>query len=207
MLVDDDYLVLSYLQEIVPWEELGLQLVGMHEDGLEAYKAAQENFPDILITDIGMPEMDGLELIKLLQEEHKDLHAVILSCHNDFQYAQTAVKLNVHEYVLKETLNAQTILPILNKLIEQLDQAQHARAHTERFKQIAEQQHFMFKEKFIRSVLQQPILTDEEWVRAVQTCGLSSTQVVPVTCFVNHYQRILARFQTEDTLKFAIENI
>jgi two-component system response regulator YesN len=207
MLVDDDYLVLSYLQEIVPWERLGLQLVGMYEDGMDAYKATKENHPDILITDIGMPVMDGLELIGRLQEEHKELHVVILSCHNDFQYAQKAVKLNVHEYVLKETLNAETIVPLLTRLIEYVDQARDNREHLERFKQIAEQQHFIYKEKFIRSVLHQPILSDEEWHKAVHVCGLSSSNVVPVTCFVNQFQHTLARFQSGDTLKFAMENI
>lgn len=62
MLVDDDYPVTQLLSEAIPWEGLGLRLMGSYENGWSAWEQAQREMPDILITDIGMPRMDGLEL-------------------------------------------------------------------------------------------------------------------------------------------------
>ena len=62
MLADDDYPVIELLSETIRWEELGLRLMSTHENGWSAWEQAQRQTPDILITDIGMPKMDGLEL-------------------------------------------------------------------------------------------------------------------------------------------------
>ena len=60
--------------------------------------------PDILLTDIGMPKMNGLELIAKLKEKKPDLRTAILTCHNEFHYAQEALKMNVQDYLLKDML-------------------------------------------------------------------------------------------------------
>ncbi|MDU5951135.1 MAG: response regulator, partial [Paenibacillus macerans] len=95
LIADDHYTVLEYLSAGIPWPNLGLELAAVCSDGGQAWEACQLHRPDILVTDIGMPVMDGLELIEKARALNPRLKAVILSCHEDFHYAQSAVKLNV----------------------------------------------------------------------------------------------------------------
>ncbi|MFK4996721.1 response regulator [Bacillus sp. N9] len=69
MLVDDDYPVLELLSEMIDWHGLGLTLQSVHENGESALMEAKENMPDILITDIGMPKLNGIELTRKLKEK------------------------------------------------------------------------------------------------------------------------------------------
>lgn len=80
---------------------------------MSAYESAKKEMPDILITDIGMPKMDGIELTQKLKELKTNLQVAIISCHNEFNYAQKALKLNVQDYVLKETLDPEDLQNIL----------------------------------------------------------------------------------------------
>ena len=109
MLVDDDYPVLEFLSEMINWAELGLILQSIHVNGLSALHEAEEDMPDILITDIGMPKLNGIELTKLLKEKNPSLIVTILSCHNEFKFAQQALKLKVQEYILKDNQPASLV--------------------------------------------------------------------------------------------------
>ena len=109
MLVDDDYPVIELLSEAISWNELGLNLMGSYENGMSAWEDARSSPPDILITDIGMPKMNGLELSARIKEVKADVRIAILSCHNEFQYAQQAMRLNVQDYLLKDTLDPEEL--------------------------------------------------------------------------------------------------
>jgi two-component system response regulator YesN len=78
MLVDDDYPVIELLSETIEWENLGLKLQSTHENGAAAFEKALNEMPDLLITDIGMPKMNGIELTKRLKELNPHLQVVIL---------------------------------------------------------------------------------------------------------------------------------
>ncbi|MFD2330312.1 helix-turn-helix domain-containing protein [Cohnella sp. GCM10020058] len=120
MLVDDDYPVLEYLSASIPWKELRLELHSACKNGAVALEQAQAAPPDIVITDIGMPQMDGIELIGELKRLKPDVRCIILSCMGDFSYAQQAVRLQVDDYVLKETMRPEQIAALLRKLSAQI---------------------------------------------------------------------------------------
>lgn len=122
MLVDDDYPVIELLSESIRWEELGLCLMGTHENGWNAWEHARLEMPDILITDIGMPRMNGLELSSRMKELKPEVRIAILSCHNEFQYAQQAMRLNVQDYLLKDALDPEDLVQLLRKFKESLDE-------------------------------------------------------------------------------------
>ena len=121
MLVDDDYPVLELLSETVEWEKLGLRLQSVHENGASALSHALKEMPDILITDIGMPEMNGIELTKKLKQRKPNLQVAILSCHSEFTFAQQALRLNVQEYILKDTLDLDDLRDVLLSIRESLE--------------------------------------------------------------------------------------
>lgn len=101
LIVDDDPIVCDGLKMCIPWNELDADLIGAAGDGEEAYRMALIEHPDLIITDIKMPVMDGLELCKKVFETMADTSIIILSAHEDFEYARTAMKYGIKFYILK----------------------------------------------------------------------------------------------------------
>ncbi|KIL40101.1 hypothetical protein SD70_15590 [Gordoniibacillus kamchatkensis] len=107
IIIDDEAWIRDGLSKHIGWDRLGIQLVQVFEDGVEAIDYIRENPVDILLSDIRMPNMTGLELvatIKELAKEHKPLSrikAIFLSGFGDFKYAQEALRLGAVDYLLK----------------------------------------------------------------------------------------------------------
>lgn len=116
LLVDDDFLVRTFLSRITDWEKHGYTLVGTAQDGEEALHMVEEYQPEIIITDISMPVMDGIELIRRLKQNGNTACIIVLSCHDDFEYVKEAMKLNANEYVLKNLLTEERLLQLLDEM-------------------------------------------------------------------------------------------
>ncbi|MGN1031218.1 MAG: response regulator, partial [Butyricicoccaceae bacterium] len=116
LLVDDDFLVRTFLSRLTDWESHGYTLVGAAQDGEEALRMVEEYHPDIIITDVSMPVMDGIELIRRLRKGGNAARIVALSCHDDFDYVKEAMKLGADEYVLKNLLTEERLLALLSEL-------------------------------------------------------------------------------------------
>lgn len=101
LLVDDDHIVLKSLKALIPWQDLGVDEVFEAKNGEAAFAVAREIKPDIILTDIKMPVMDGLELARKISAEMDDVHIIILSAHEDFAYAKQAMRFGVKSYILK----------------------------------------------------------------------------------------------------------
>jgi len=96
LLVDDEPSVTKGLINLIPWNEEGFSVCGIAQDGEEAIEKINTLNPDVVITDIKMPVIDGLELIKIINEKSRlDVMFIILSGFNDFEYARKAMKYNV----------------------------------------------------------------------------------------------------------------
>lgn len=101
MLVDDEEEIREGIREKVDWNYCGFDLVAEAANGQEAWEMAKTSNPDVVITDIRMPFMSGLELCQNLRNLFPDICLVILSGYDDFEYAQKAIQANVEEYILK----------------------------------------------------------------------------------------------------------
>ncbi|MFC4597729.1 response regulator [Cohnella hongkongensis] len=102
VVVDDEGYARKGLIGLVPWAKLGFEVVGEAEDGEDAYAFIDEHRPDVVITDIRMPVMDGLELIRQVRESgNRETRFIIISGYGDFKYAQQAVRYGVEDYLLK----------------------------------------------------------------------------------------------------------
>ncbi len=120
-LAEDEVIVRETIKRMIPWEELGFELVGEAADGEMALPLLIRQKPDLLITDIKMPFMDGLTLAKLAKKELPELKIVILSGYDDFNYAKQAISIGVEDYLLKPITK--------NALIERLSEIRSRYEH------------------------------------------------------------------------------
>ena len=101
LIVDDEAEIRSGLRNIISWDEYSISVIGTAASGAEALDMIRYYEPDIVITDIQMPGMNGLDLVRRAREEQFDCSFVILSGYDDFQYAQTAIRYGIKDYLLK----------------------------------------------------------------------------------------------------------
>lgn len=120
-LAEDEVIIRETIKRMIPWEELGFELVGEAADGEMALPLLIRQKPDLLITDIKMPFMDGLTLAKLAKKELPELKIVILSGYDDFNYAKQAISIGVEDYLLKPITK--------NALIERLSEIRSRYEH------------------------------------------------------------------------------
>lgn len=121
MLVDDEILVRDTIKECIPWEQEGFRFIGDAPDGEIALQLMEQTEPDILITDIMMPFMDGLELSGIVRKRMPRVKIVILSGHGEFEYARSALRLGVEEYCLKP-ISAASLLSLLHGVSRTIDE-------------------------------------------------------------------------------------
>lgn len=121
MLVDDEEEVRKAIIRNMDWEELGFTVVGDAENGEDALEKLEQWEPDVVITDIRMPYMDGLTLTERIREKYPSIKILIFSGYDDFEYAKQAIKLNVTEYILKP-VNSEELAVILKRIQASLDE-------------------------------------------------------------------------------------
>jgi two-component system response regulator YesN len=131
MIVDDEPIIRIGLRTLIDWELHGLTLIGEASDGEEALDFMNKQHVDILVTDIRMPRMDGLELIRRAKLKQVDIGVLVLSCLDDFSCVKEAMKLGASDYILKPTMEPEELIVILNSIGEQLrmdrEQVEHIR--------------------------------------------------------------------------------
>ena len=115
ILVDDDRMALDGISRMLHWEQFNGQLVGCATNGEEAVALLEAHHPDVVISDIRMPGMDGLELARYLYEHCPNTRMILISGHGEFEYAQRALQYQVTDYILKPITRAK-----LNSLEERL---------------------------------------------------------------------------------------
>ncbi|MBO5197888.1 MAG: response regulator [Lachnospiraceae bacterium] len=121
VIVEDESTTRHGLETYVPWEKLGFEVVGSFEDGLEAFQWIENNDCDVVLTDIMMSRMNGLEMAAQLNEIRPEIKVVILSGYSDFSYAKQAIQCRVVDYLLKP-IDEDDLMRVFTKLKEQFDQ-------------------------------------------------------------------------------------
>ena len=116
LIVDDEPLVRAGIKTILPWHEHDFEVIGEAENGIDAYQKIITLKPDILITDIKMPHLDGIELLKKLKKEKINIQSIVLSCFDEFDLVREAMKYGARDYILKLSIEPDKILTILDEI-------------------------------------------------------------------------------------------
>lgn len=123
LIAEDEILVRLGLANSIPWEKLGMVLAVQAANGVQAYEQFLQERPEIVITDIRMPLMDGMELIRKIRQIDTSCKIIIITCVEEFEYARQAISFQVEDYILKLTMNMEEIEAILARIRDSLDES------------------------------------------------------------------------------------
>ena len=118
LIADDEPLVRAGIKTVLPWNMYGFDVIAEAADGKEAYEKILKLKPDILITDIKMPGMDGITLLKRLKQEKISIQSLVLSCFDEFELVREAMKYGAHDYIRKLSIDPAKLLEVLKEMKE-----------------------------------------------------------------------------------------
>lgn len=153
ILVDDEEEVRQAIIKKLDWDAAGFDVVGYAENGEEALEMVESLRPDVVMTDIHMPFMDGLTMCKKLKEVAKNTKIIIFSGYDEFEYAQEAIKLEVEEYILKP-IDAVKLKEVFERIKKSLDEEIEEKRNIESLKQYYLESLPVMKEQFMGSLLE-----------------------------------------------------
>lgn len=159
LLVDDEEEIRQGMIKKIKWEELGFVVVGEAENGIEALDLIDKTTPDIVITDIRMPFMDGIKLAENIKYRYPTTKVVIISGFDEFEYAQTAIELGVVRYILKP-INSIEMSEILGELKNSLDEEKHSKNDIQRLKHNYNKSLPLLKERFLNYWIEDYVTID-----------------------------------------------
>ncbi|MCR4743684.1 MAG: response regulator [Lachnospiraceae bacterium] len=159
ILVDDEAEVRDSMAEGVNWEKLGFRVSGVARNGIEAWELIEEETPDLVMTDIKMPYMDGLQLTAKIREKYDDIKIIIFSGFDDFSYAKEAIKYKVENYIMKP-INSRELEESMAEVKKSLDRERDSEKNFAELKE----KYDKGRSRIIESILHQVIrgqITDE----------------------------------------------
>jgi|YelNatPaOPRAMG01_1025707.scaffolds.fasta_scaffold02741_6 two-component system response regulator YesN len=160
LIVDDERIIREGLANIIDWDKLGITIL-LADNGLSAYEIIKSQHPDIVITDIKMPGLDGISLIKKVRGEFPDIELIILSGYSEFEFAKSAMEYGVKYYLLKPT-REKDIEEIILKVKEELEKKKERERYINKiindFKRLIPQ----LKNQFLKDFITQRIYSKEE---------------------------------------------
>lgn len=188
LLVDDEFYIIEYLKHIVDWQGLGFTKIFSTTDSLEAEEILINEKIDLLITDISMPEISGIDIAQFIYEHQLKTLVVLLSGHSEFEYAQKAIRFGVREYLLKP-ITKEGLQEALNKILPQLDRRTQPRNLTEWWRLL-----------FTDLEDSGPLLTDtgnSEDVFRFFRCAESSGCLIPEAAILQKQSEVVGVIQNE----------
>lgn len=152
LIVDDEPLVRNGLLNSIEWKEYQIDVIGAASNGLEAIDIIEKNPPDIVLTDIRMPGMDGLELAEWIKVNYPQILVVFLTGYSEFEYARAALKLDAVDYLLKP-VNEEELRGILDRLRVSIESKHRQEQEDIRKREIIKEAMLVLQDNFISSIL------------------------------------------------------
>jgi two-component system response regulator YesN len=152
IVVEDNLMTLNYLKQSIAWGDHGIQLVGTYSNGQRALEGIEENHPDIILTDIRMPGMDGLQLTETVKKRWSHITIIILTAYDHFEYSQRALKAGACDYILKP-LDDDELFRVIHDVRETIMEFKKKQAQDELLlRQIDQSIHLLQQDFFVKLI-------------------------------------------------------
>ncbi len=168
ILVDDEVEVIDVMKED-PWNDLGFDVVGSATNGVKALELVEKLQPDVVLTDIKMPYMDGLELSRKLNREYPNIYIMLCTGFDEFEYAKEAVHLEIKEYMLKP-ISATELSDSLANLKNTLDKEREEKLNVKKLKDYFQEVLPKLQSNFFISLIEGRV-REEDYERFFRTIG------------------------------------
>lgn len=207
LIVDDELLMRIGLKSMIDWKKKGFNIVGEASNGKEALQIARDVLPDLIITDIKMPLMDGLTLIREVSQFLQQCQFVILSVMEEFQYVKEALHYGAVDYLVKSDLKKEQLLDVLN-VVKRNDHRERSSSfeHTGQYKQSIH----LLKENLFKEMLS-GFRREEEFLSQINHLGIKvlPAHMILFKLKVKQFNLVREKYveQDEQLLRFAIVNI
>lgn len=207
MIVEDELLIRAGIRSSINWEKNDMYIVSEASNGQIAWESFLQTKPDIVLTDIKMPVLDGLGLIKKIREVNKDTKIIILSCVEDFSLAQEAIKLGVQDYILKLTMTTDEMEQVLTKITRDLKAASTSKRSLNSEPYITNE---YIEKKFLGYLLYN-LYSAEDFLEFINNChiDLQPNHLVMVLLKIDQYKNLQNLYQDEQgqLIHFTLLNV
>lgn len=184
LIVDDEPTIRKGLSRFIPWDSIECSVDAVACNGLEAVEKIKQFHPDIVITDVKMPQMDGIELAKYIHENYRQIKVIVLTGHAEFQYAQSAIQYRVSDFIVKPTSR--------EKLMEAVHNCKTAILNEKNENSLNRQEIFYLKEHFLTE------LTTNSYLSKTDV----SSKLEEYKINLSHYFLVIYQFSAEQYTQF-----
>ncbi|MBB6670218.1 response regulator transcription factor [Cohnella nanjingensis] len=210
LIVEDEMLVRVGLKNSIPWSQHDMKVIADVSNGREALAVYESEKPDLIVTDLKMPVMDGLEMISEIRSKDVDTKILILSCMEEFEYARKAASLKVSGYILKLTMTVEEMEDVLASVAEELRSRSLAPATPVPFNHRLSLN--MLKEKLLKDYLFYGVYSEGELrtlLKQMDSPIDDPGRVAMAIMETNEYSRLLKRFSDDrgELIRFTVLNI
>ena len=195
-LVEDEVIIRHGIRDTINWEENGFLFVGEAGDGEYAYPLILKTEPDILITDVRMPFMDGLELSRLVKKVLPDTKIIILSGYNEFDYAKEAIKIGISDYLLKP-VSSSNLIDALKKVADTIKEEREKSKLLERYF-VSYEKYTEFLDKTDYSGVDRKLIEDFLKLGSVEECKTFIEEYFSAVGEHNYKSLLLRQYMTMD---------
>lgn len=181
LLIDDEKMALEYLENIVSWEMYGFEVVGTLTDARQALKVFRKTRPDLVVSDVCMQGMDGLDFAAAIREIDQSTHILFLSGYKNFDYVKEAIRLGIDDYLLKSDIDEELFATRILKIRDQIEREQQKKQYTESM---------IFRELFLKNVEEKEykgILGENEYIRLHKKYFYIILSLRRIPRFLNEY--------------------
>ncbi len=211
LIADDEMLVRAGLKSSINWESEKLTIVGEADNGEKALRLVSELRPDILLLDINMPIMNGIEVLKELKRRKDPCKVIILSCHDEFEYVKDAMRYGAKDYILKHKIEPESIINILKEVKQSIEAEREVDAG-EHINTVKPAKELLYeKNDFLCKLLKGYQFKKEELTRHIDSLGLKlkDRNIVCILFEVDSYKEVLNRYNSyeKELFQLSIENI
>ncbi|WP_342416196.1 response regulator [Paenibacillus sp. FSL R10-2782] len=210
LIVDDEYLIRNLLRMRIDWERQGMVIVGEASNAHEALDLVEQQRPDVIFTDICMPTIDGIEFSGMVLEKYPDIKIVVVTGHDEFEYARQSIKIGIADFILKP-IRPSELLVVTDKLKGKIDEERTRDKEMEKLKVVLERNFPYIREKFLNQWLNGALSQEEihekvEYFKiplhlGVEACQIAVIEIFSTTAKQTEEQLILLRMECSNKIE------